>query len=97
MSAGDAETSGRTQEHRECHRRDGKAVHRASSSSQERVFRDLWMGQRARRNQACVDGRRTPDEADARLMLVMCSAHVNYLMSLPGSDSGQGEGRSHDR
>ena len=46
---------------------------------------------------ALMEGGRPPDEADARLMLVMCSAHVNYLMSLPGSDSGQGEGRSHDR
>jgi len=31
---------------------------------------------------------RPPTEAEARVMLVMCSAYVNYLLSLRGSDPG---------
>jgi len=36
---------------------------------------------------ALMEGARAPGEAEARLMLVICSAYVNYLLSLPGSDS----------
>ncbi|MCY4284570.1 MAG: hypothetical protein OXC65_04405 [Thiotrichales bacterium] len=37
---------------------------------------------------ALMDDARPPGEAEARLMLVMCSAYVNYLLSLRGTDSG---------
>ncbi len=37
---------------------------------------------------ALMDGAHQPTEAEARVMLVMCSACVNYLLSLRGSGSG---------
>ena len=36
---------------------------------------------------ALMEDARPPDEAEARLMLVMCSAYVNYLLSLRGAAS----------